>query len=476
MPPTTAKHMEANMQKCTSPILSIFDDILNNEICYQLAKQHKFIQRDSSKIRGHEFVKALVLPSQGVLEDSLNGLCERMRHFNPQANITASALAQRINQKSAERYIRAVFEKFLQKTREKLERSNSSLRGALKNFNNVLMQDSTVFEINKHLCRFFPGTKRGGTKGGSSCKSQIKIDLIHNFATGQIVDATIHKGKLPDQALSDKIVQKLNVGDLVLRDLGYFKIEALKTIMARGAFFITRFPPHVKVYLNPNDEKSVSLALHINKNYKKSSIIDLKVWISDERLEVRMIVYRLPKDIVEKRRRKANKSAKEMGRTTSKEKHALLDFSIFVCNIPIEMISAETIGTIYRLRWEIELIFKIWKSQLKIDLLEGVRYQRIQCLVWSRLCMVVIVAHITAGFFDVAEKFCKGELSPTKLVDYLLRNNCLCQAIRDETLKEFERQITQDIPKRLLKEKRTRTTMRQRSINSEPYYEWCCVA
>src|SRR5262245_58569144 len=208
------------MQQSTSPILSILDDILNNESCYQLAKQHKFIQRDSSKIRGHEFVKALVLPTQGSLEDSLNDICARMRQFNPDADISASALAQRINKTSAARFMKHIFGKVLQTAREKFEKQNPSLEGPLKTFNNIFIQDSTVFEINKKLSQYFPGTKRGGKKGGNTCKSQVKIDLIQNFATGKIEEVQIYEGKRPDQSLSDKIIGKLNKGDLVLRDLG----------------------------------------------------------------------------------------------------------------------------------------------------------------------------------------------------------------------------------------------------------------
>jgi hypothetical protein len=468
--------MEANMQQSTTHILSVFDDIFNEETCYQLAKQHQFIQRNSSKIRGHEFVKALVLPAQGSLEDSLNDICTRMRQFNPDADISAPALAQRINKTSAARFMKTIFEKILQSAREKFEKQDPSLEGLLKSFNNIFIQDSTIFEINKKLSRYFPGTKRGGKKGGNSCKAQVKIDLIQNFATGKIEDVQIYEGKRPDQSLSDKIIRKLKAGDLVLRDLGYFKIEVFKTIMSVGAFFISRFPSHVKVYLNQEDSKSVSLGEYLNKHYKNQSMIDLTVWISDERMKVRLIAYRMPKDVVKERLRKTNKSAKEMGRKTSKQKLALLEFSIFISNIPKDVIAGEMIGTIYRLRWEVELIFKRWKSQLKLDILEGICLHRIQCLLWSRLSLVIIIAHITAGFFNSATAMCKGEISPTKVIQYLLKHGCLSQAIANQTLKEFESRMLRDIPKKLMKDKRIRTTMRQRVNEFEPYYGWCCAA
>lgn len=464
------------MQQSTSTILSICNDIFNPEICHQLARQSGFIQRSTSKINGHEFIKVLVVPSNGLSDDSLNGLCDRMRELNPEVNISASALAQRINTKASVRFVKLFFEMILQETRKRFERQYSSLEGSLKSFKNVYMQDSTIFEINKVLSKFFPGTKRGGKKGGSTCKSQMKIDLIHNFATGKIEQAEIYEGKRPDQALSGKIEAIVEEGDLVIRDLGYFKIKSLSSINKANAYFLTRFPSHVKVYLNFDDKEPVDFATYLDKHYRSASTIDLKVWISDERLEVRLVAYRISEEVVAERRRKAQKKAKEMGRTLSKEKLALLSFSIFATNIPVEIVSSDVIGTIYRLRWEVELIFKTWKSHLKIDVLRGLCLERILCLIWSRLCMVTLMAHITAGFLNLAHKLCKGELSPVKLIVHLLRNSTLLKAIQTRTQQELENRMIRDMSRRFIKDKRNRTTMRKRAITSEPYYEWAAFS
>ena len=458
------------MQHCTSAILSVCDDIFNIETCHQLARKCRFIQRSTSKINGHEFIKALVLPSNGLCEDSLNGLGERMREFNPEANLSASAIAQRINTNTSVLFVKECFQKILNTIRDVLTKQNHLLSDSLKQFINVYIQDSTIFEINKNLARFFPGTKRGGKKGGTSCRSQVKIDLIHNYTTGQIKTVKFYKGKLPDQALSEKIVNIIKEGDLFLRDLGYFKIKSLKMIEENGAYYLTRLPSHIKVYLNEKDKEPIDLAKHLNEHYENAQVIDLNVWISDERLKTRLVAYRMPKKIVCERRRKAHKSAKEMGRTISQEKLALMHFSLFVTNIPASMVCSKIIGTIYRLRWEIELIFKTWKSDLKIDVLKGMSLYRILCLIWSRLCMVILLAYITAGFLNVAKKLCIGELSPVKITRYLLRNGTLCKAIQTQTLEVLEKKIIQDMPRRLLKDKRERSTMRERIDQLQTYY------
>lgn len=459
------------MQHCTTGILSIFNQFINHEFCHELARNHRFIQRSSSKIQGPELIKTLILPSKNLSEDSLDGLCLRLKAFNPEIDISASALAQRINTAAAVNMMKACMEKILCVTRDKLVKQYSSLESCLSCFNNVYIQDSTVFEVNKKLSKFFKGTKRGGRKRKISCKAQVKIDLIHNLTIGSMTDARIYEGKRPDQALTGKILKIIKKEDLVIRDLGYFKIDVLKSIAKAGAFFLTRFPSHVTVYLNEKDEKAIDLALYLNKHYKGAGAISINVWVGAERLPVRLVAYRVPKHVRNERLRKARKGAKEMGRTLSKAKLDLLQFSLFVANFSDDWVSTEVIGTLYRLRWEVELIFKHWKSLLKIDVLRGISHYRIKVLIWSRLCTAILISAITAGFMNLANQYSEGELSSVKLIEYLMRNGKLCEAIKFSKVEDLEKEMVQDMKRRLLKNKRSRKTMREKIIDLEPYYE-----
>jgi hypothetical protein len=458
------------MQHCTTHIVQAFEQIFNPEICHRLARKHRFIQRSSSIIQGHEFIKALILPSDGLSEDSLNGLCQRLKEFNPEVDISASALAQRINKPATVALMKDCMQRALSLARSKMIKQYSCLEGPLSHFINVYLQDSTVFEVNKHLSTVFEGTKRGGKKGGSSCKAQVKIDLIHNCVIGEITDAQIYEGKRPDQALAAKILDVIQEGDLAIRDLGYFKLEVLQKIQEAAAYFLTRLPSHVKIYLNPTDKNPVDLAKHLSQR-EHLPVSDIKVWAGDIRLPVRLVAYKVPKEVLNQRLRRAHKGAKEMGRVLSKAKLDLLQFSLFITNVPEELLSAEIIGTVYRLRWEIELIFKQWKSLLKIDILKGVCRYRVEALIWSRLCMVIIVASITSMFMNLAKKYLDRELSPEKLIKYLMRNNRLYEAVKNSDIENLVNEMIQDL-RRLLKEMRSRTTMRERVISLKPYYEW----
>ena len=143
---------------------------------------------------------------------------------------------------------------------------------------------------------------------------------------------------------------------------------------------------------------------------------------------------------------------------------------MFVTNVPQELLSAELIGTVYRLRWEVELVFKRWKSQLEIDHLKGIHVERIDCLIWSRLCTVLLIELITVVFNKIIEGLYDVELSSVKLIQYLMRNNKFCEAVIKNTLESFIEEMKQDAPGMLLKDKRTSKTMRERVFLGESYY------
>ena len=58
------------------------------------------------------------------------------------------------------------------------------------------------------------------------------------------------------------------------------------------------------------------------------------------------------------RMRKANKTAAKKGRTVGKNYQARAGLNIYVTNTKIE---AKQVRLLYSIRWQIELIFKIWK-------------------------------------------------------------------------------------------------------------------
>jgi IS4 transposase len=110
-------------------------------------------------------------------------------------------------------------------------------------------------------------------------------------------------------------------------------------------------------------------------------VIELAVFVGQaERLPCRLIGYRLPPAVVNERRRKARAKAIKKGRALTQETLAWLEFAFFITTVPATLWPAAVIGTIYRLRWQVELTFKRWKSLLALHVLKGTRPERIRCL------------------------------------------------------------------------------------------------
>lgn len=452
----------------SNKIVQFFDEVFNEKKCHDLCRKYQFIKRSTSKLKGREFIKAMIIPSKGSSTDSLKGLCKRFLKFNKESRLSSQALCKRVNNSTASALMKGVLNELLIKVHESMTYSCPKLAEGLKGFNRVLIEDSSIVILNEKLEQKYKGTNRGGCSG----KAQVKIDLITDIARGLLVDAQLFRGNEPDQGNAERILSIIKKGDLIIRDLGYFAIKAFKKIADAKAYFLSRLLSGVHFYLDKNDENPLDIGAYLKKKvYNNQNIVSLKGFLGKDKVPIRLIMYRNPDHVVNKRLREANKVAKSKGTTMSESKRLSLYFSIFITNIPEDMLSVELIGTVYRLRWEVELIFKRWKGQLEIDYLKGINVNRIDCLIWSRICMVVIVELVSGYFKSEASKLFDLEVSEVKLISYLLRESGFYYAVAEDRLDVFFEEMIKDAPRMLLKDRRHRKTMREKVLKRESYYE-----
>ena len=116
----------------------------------------------------------------------------------------------------------------------------------------------------------------------------------------------------------------------------------------------------------------------------------------------------------------------------------------------------EVVGTVYRLRWQVELVFKNWKSLFQINILKGTRPERILCLIYGRLIVILVVQRLLA-LAAVQAVHEQRELSFYKATQWLMRGGRLLKAFLDRQLGGLLRRMVSCL-KRLLKQKRKRLT------------------
>jgi hypothetical protein len=60
-------------------------------------------------------------------------------------------------------------------------------------------------------------------------------------------------------------------------------------------------------------------------------------------------------------------AARDKGRQVRATRLALAAWTLFVTNVPAERLTLREVLVLGRMRWQIELLFKLWKSQGHVD-------------------------------------------------------------------------------------------------------------
>ena len=417
----------------------------------KIARETFFVQRSTNKVSGRDFVELTSVEhfDSGII--SLEGLSDILRRKSPESDITPQALSKKINSKNAVAFLERTLEAiYKEQVAPKLKKMPLEV---LEQFSNVYLQDSTQIELNEHLSEEFRGV------GGSASKSSLKIDLLYEATRHILKKVFITEGIYPDQKNGARVLDQIREGDLIIRDLGYFDLSVLGDIGGKGAYYLSRLFKSTKVYLSSNPgAEAVDLASYVKKQIGNRGLIDMKVYLGEARICSRLIAYRTPEHIINDRRRKAKRSAQRKGKTLSREYLEWLDYSFFITNVETKTWPPEIVGTIYRMRWQIELIFKQWKQLFRIDVMKGSRAERIRCLLYGRLIMIHIVTQIYA--FSAGHCHCTmgREVSAVKLIQWLQRKGRLCQSIINNRLSTLMEELLNSLSRGLLKQKRRRKT------------------
>ena len=121
--------------------------------------------------------------------------------------------------------------------------------------------------------------------------------------------------------------------------------------------------------------------------------VDCPIQLSAQhRLPCRLAAVRVPITVAQERRRKLKAQAKREGRTLSPHQLALLDWTIMVTNVPSSLLTVEEMLVLGRFRWQIELLFKLWKSHGRVDESRSSKPYRILCEVYAKL-LAMLVEH-----------------------------------------------------------------------------------
>lgn len=253
----------------------------------------------------------------------------------------------------------------------------------LQRFAAVVLMDSTTVTLPDDLRGRFPGC--GGSHGGgqAALKLQVQWDLLH----GGLQAVSVEPGRDCDYKTPLQHAP-LPPGSLRITDLGYFDLGVFEDLGRNGVFWLSRLQFGTAVFTP--DGQRVRLLDWLGQ--QPGPLVDQPVLVgSDRKMACRMVAWRVPEEVANRRRQKLVKEARgQDGRTPTKERLAWCDWTVLVTSVPVEKATAREIVVLYRSRWQVELLFKRWKSLGLAAELSGSTVARRMVRLWSRLTAILM--------------------------------------------------------------------------------------
>lgn len=402
--------------------------VLSETEIRRLAKEAGFVKRASKKVDALKFVKMLLFDQLQYDQPSLQQHAFELL-TDKDVKISKQAIDKRFKT-AAVTFIQKLFESYLAHSL-----SCDVIATKLKDkYTAVRIMDSTEFKLPDSLAKDFPGYSACNALACAAI--QFEYDAINK----SINCMSVGNAKASDKTFADKRMDDIKAGELIIRDLGYYSIDSYQKIENQGAFYISRLKSQISIYEKNKDGDYTELSLQtLIDRIKKSGdvFLDQTVYIgAEQKKQVRLMAWLLEEDA---QKRRLQKKSNKKGKINNNDILWSM-LNVFITNVPFKDISAQEAYDLYKIRWQIELIFKIWKSILKIHLVRKMKPERFKCYLYSKLLWVLLCWDITVSLEPVIWRQKKKLISSYKCYALLKTNARQLESIlfnANEKLKEW---------------------------------------
>ena len=318
-----------------------------------------------------------------------------------QRGITASkqAIDKRFNEST-----KAMLSKLLEQAIGHRLLSKSRKAANKRWFTDIHIMDSSEFAVSKRAAEVFPGY------GGEGRESLVQVQFEYQLLAGKVTTLSIGSALDSDSIAGMKNLEGIPPKTLLLRDLGYCSPKVFKELGRKDLYFISRAKSQWNFYtLQDGRYQLLTTSEIINKlNQAQGKYIDLDVFVGEQaRTPVRLIANLLTDDQRERRLKK--KSAR---RKLGRDAMEAIGLNLFVTNVGRENCAPSGIYELYTLRWQVELVFKTWKSVMQVHKIHSMNPVRLECIILIKLLWVMLNWSIV----HYLKRLTGLDLSPHKII------------------------------------------------------------
>jgi hypothetical protein len=420
-------------------LLQRLETLIRPDRATQIAKEQGW-QKRKGTIAPFEFLYS-TLGQASSLDLTLNAQASTLS-----VPVTRQAVDQRYNPQAIE-FFKAAFQESLAATLNWTV--DSPMAQALRQrFRAVRLFDSTHCPCSDALAKIFPGGGGGGGQAG------LKLLLSYDYGAAQWHPLEILPAKKSDQGLAPRACQEIGRDELGIFDKGFYKAEPFRHIQERGGSFLVPWHQSVTVRVSEaQDQPPLPIAALLKASTEPCvewSAVHLGQTQDSHLGPVRLIAFRLSQESANRRRAHLREKCRTHGRQPTAHALELAGWLILVTNAPAQLLPSAAAAFLYRTRWQIELVFKQWKSVLRLDVLPSDNDCRVQCEVWARLLTALLVfvwyQHANAACLQLHQR----EISFSKLAKLVQQHGRVLVRVlfgyRDQIEAEFR-----NLWKRILK-------------------------
>lgn len=329
--------------------------IVKKETLRVKAKQTGFQKRARGKLDGPRFFWASVLGGRVEAKRTMAGLARAASLYSGEP-VSRQAFHQRMTSEAAA-FMESAFHGLLEQS---LALTGDPLPGTLGEFKDVSAIDSTTVRLANRLAKRYP-----------ACRSNVRKAALKIHAQMSLTDKQVERLRLTGERVHDrKGVVEIGpwVKDrLLLFDLGYADYGLFGDIVRHGGAFLTRLKESANgtIVATRRGCAKRHISGDINRPIYFGDVVDMDVRFGrgEDAIVLRVV------GIWDRRQK---------------------DFHWYVTPLSAEDFSPEEIAQAYRLRWQIELLFKTWKSICRLDQLPSEKEAVILCLVYASLCAALL--------------------------------------------------------------------------------------
>jgi IS4 transposase len=258
---------------------------------------------------------------------------------------------------------------------ELARKSYVKLGKKLQNFEDILIQDSTIIRLHKFLADKFPAARSRVVAAG------IKVSVLVSAVANGPKSVALFGERVSE-------IKTLKIGSwvkdrILLIDLGFYKHHTFTRIVENGGYFISRWkkvanPTIISVtggFSEDFQEKIVGKKLsEIISRLPKNGILDAMVEVSFKRR------------IYKGQQKQDTQSFRLVGVYNEESEK----YHIYLTNIQADALGPEDIARLYGARWDIELLFKELKNKYAFDVLKTKNEQILKALIWTGILTLIV--------------------------------------------------------------------------------------